>query len=1338
MEDDTATTRAKRPAMRCDTILPDHTSWARGVLKMERILRTTATQGTHTRFSRTALICFVVAFSSKPALAFFVDWKLHFSLVSLMGDREIFEGMSMVRPIRAALRLTHSHEAYIDRSYLPAACLQISSLTLDICDNKFNDSVIDAKTSLTTPSRRFRRIITLYLLCGNLSKRASLLGPYRSFGEASYCKMNKNDDSYLTESQSGEPLFTIDTVPLPHLAATLSEWSSCCCYGLSTALHEMLCLPHWAQRSTSHGRYIAFSLPLNSSPLPPQLTINSKFRALLAIGTAEPTASSAPSAVANMSDRLSRSPSARSKRKTSTKHRPSLSAVPEDMGDTRADEADALLSLQSRQPGRNAFSEEALRHNRYMLATNAFVQQEFSRRENTPPSIVHPALRHNFNLLDTAQPLPTLDPEEVARHMATLPRDSDVTTMSPFLAAGQEESPVLDLGTTPENTPQPTQRAFIEDRRESHDHKQLGREEQRVPVYTHTPKPAAEEFATPQTTSTRKTDEIKAQQQTPATKSPKKGFFSRLGWSARSKAVTPQPIADGVVESPDGTQMSVKARAMLVDPPPIRGLIRSPSKPKGLFSRRTSDAADITSATKRSDPPRAATSLGHRTPQNITWQLPRSTSKKKLDAARKANDERTQRNTQANTALGRSHSLKHQDDGKAPPTPPAKDTPPEVLAQRRLAQQSQLAQSISNDTPTRTPQVVTPSISITPTSRQASFGNRGQGTLVTQASMYSMRASVVADAMDPSAFNDAKSRINALGIEGFSMPNECNQRRSVIEYSPSAYSPDTNRNSVLHFPGRAGSRMEKKLQLQTSMNTLREPAHNAQDSLSTTGTIPVFYPELAKDPSIASFMEYDSSILMPPEVPDSESPSPQPGEFDRAYIDVQNMVKDETVESPVSAHSEASTEGLFAIPLKRTPQRPEQSPMTNHPSAMPSPLRNSSGEAYLPSSTFQPPVPWPKRDAKTPQRLRLQKVSEEQKISDSLPSPDELPWTPGGRPKPKPSIFDNRPNLTRPKDLVIRQSPPMGRAKWLVKPNDNIDPEKSPRAHSSPSPRAPSSLQKSRSKDSDQFQELSDRVLSMAQDYESKIEELNDSARAENARLHQRLASIEIATAIPKPEICFGGGGDDDDTQVPGSGSRRTSAEKKRHVSASEKKKKKKSKMAPEKRVSTGIAQDFYRAASKGQSHSPVDSIATTEKSTIILTPNLPRPDSQTVLLPQPAASSSSPAPPSVGSDTGVDRLFAIVERQQQMMMDMMQEIRDLKRQGGGGGGDETSLSLVWMRLHWRKRKMTSVLWGYPNCCIDALWRFCSSSLVHVCSFVLGVMAIEQDPPRLVRILSPF
>ncbi|KXT06793.1 hypothetical protein AC578_7090 [Pseudocercospora eumusae] len=957
-----------------------------------------------------------------------------------------------------------------------------------------------------------------------------------------------------------------------------------------------------------------------------------------------------------MSDRLSRSPSApvRSKRKSSTKHRPSLSSVPEEMGDTRADEADALLSVQSRHPGRNAFSEEALRHNRYMLATNAFVQQEFSRRENTPPSMVHPALRHNFDLLDTSRPLPKLDPEEVKRHMAEHQRDSDVTTMSPFLAAGQEESPVLDLATTPENTPQPTQRAFIEDRRESHDHKLSGREEERVPVYKHTPKPAAEEFATPQTASTKKTDEIKAQQQTPVAKSPKKGFFSRLGWSARGKAATPQPASDTTAETPDGTQMSVKARAMLVDPPPIRGLIRSPSKPKGLFSRRTSDAAEITSAAKRPDPPRAATSLGHRTPQNITWQLPRSTSKKKLDAAQKANDERTQRNTQANTTLGRSHSLKHQDNGNAPPTPPAKDTPPELVAQRRLAsQQSQLAQSFSNDTPSRKPQVITPSISITPTTRQASFGHRGQGTLVTQASMYSMRASVVADAMDPSAFNDAKSRINALGIEGFSMPDECNQRRSVIEYSPSAYSPDENRKSVLHFPQRAGSRIEKKLRLQTSMNTLREPAHVAQDSQSTTGTIPMIYPELAKDPSIASFMEYDSSILMPPEPEDPDSPSPQPGDFDRAYVDVQKMVKDEMVESPVSPQSEVSTEGLFAIPLKRTPQRPEHSPMTNHPSAMPSPLRNTSGEAYLPSSTFQPPVPWPKKDSKTAQRLRLQKVSEEQKISDGLPSPDELPWTPGGRPKPKPSIFDNRPHLTRPKDLVIRQSPPLGGAKWPV---NGGDPEKSPCARS-PSPRS-----SSRSKDSDQLQQLSDRVLSMAQDYETKIEELNDSARAENARLHQRLASIEIATAIPKPEICYG---DEEENHQAGGGGisnkRSPSAEKNRHISAEKKQQKQKQKknspgMSPSKRISTGIAQDFYRKRGRPSNSSPVD---TTEKSTPI-----PRPDSPTLM----PASLSSPAPPSVGSssgkdsDSGVDRLYAIVERQQQMMMSMMEEIRDLKR----------------------------------------------------------------------------
>ncbi len=135
------------------------------------------------------------------------------------------------------------------------------------------------------------------------------------------------------------------------------------------------------------------------------------------------------------------------------------------------------------------------------------------------------------------------------------------------------------------------------------------------------------------------------------------------------------------------------------------------------------------------------------------------------------------------------------------------------------------------------------------------------------------------------------------------------------------------------------------------------------------------------------------------------------------------------------------------------------------------------------------------------------------------------------------------------------------------------------------------------------------------------------------------------------------------------------------------------------KRVSTSFAHEYYQQhpSSNSRDQSPANSIPISERSTIILTPNLPKfpplpslpPPPEQPREDSPTLPPGSPGPvaaagakvalsepgviPVLSADAKYNELIAVVQQQQTMMMQMMQEIKDLKRAGKGPteSGDE-------------------------------------------------------------------
>lgn len=495
-------------------------------------------------------------------------------------------------------------------------------------------------------------------------------------------------------------------------------------------------------------------------------------------------------------------------------------------------------------PGPNAFAQHAAKVEKHRLASNAFYQQEVARRIVTPPTAVHPASRPGFRLGDTSPDSPPLDL-----------RNSAVTTMSPFVNAEGHMPPTPPLKLTPGDSSHafPTDRGFIEDKREQLLHEHSGDATERTPVFTYTPKIGASEFSKSVGHDTPKKKKgvldwvSTAEQQS---KSPKKGLLEKLRFTTpRPSQLTSQTSSVGTSRVYGGGEaLPPKAKAMLSDSPHNANLGRSPSKRKGLFSRKVSENARseeklILAHHSAANKPRSVGALTAnfsdstgKTPQtaNTTFSDPTynrqgHTNRAVSQAHSEQGGDKQQKNNDSCCGVSRSQSLEYF-DRTIPPTPPAKNTPPhekQIKAQqeaRRILEHHQMAAEarakyarnvtprkemmqkplskltsplrghqrvFEDETPTReTAKLIGADGRISPT-KTGTYGRKDMPKLVKQPSVYSLHASYYPDLQDEWSYEEVKKTTDGLGLQGLSeLPESFYQREPRIMYSPSVYSTD--------------------------------------------------------------------------------------------------------------------------------------------------------------------------------------------------------------------------------------------------------------------------------------------------------------------------------------------------------------------------------------------------------------------------------------------------------------------------------------------------------------------------------------------------------------------
>ncbi|KAK4984269.1 hypothetical protein LTR50_006716 [Elasticomyces elasticus] len=338
-------------------------------------------------------------------------------------------------------------------------------------------------------------------------------------------------------------------------------------------------------------------------------------------------------------------------------------------------QTNVLPNIPEVMPGPNAFAIEKARRDlemeNYRLAGNAFYQAEKQRRLATPPTVVHPALRHTTKTKQ--QDTQSREPS------ASEVRSSQVTTRSPFLAAdkSQSSSPKVRLVPRGHENAKPTDRAYIEESREQKEWKVTNPGVPRTPVFIESPT-----LGTSVSKSSSNQIVIKAVDRKPVEKeplpqppkSPKRKLRNLFHISnlISSSAVTALPTT-----STEGS-LPAKAAAVLGSPSPKKNFSfslrsRYSDKTHPITSKQgiPRDPADFEVIPDTAAPP-AFTLTSDPTKGNeerspvrvISNPLPGDPIAEKICQA---------------FALARSQSLHHIDQSR-PPTPLPKDTPPQLKA----------------------------------------------------------------------------------------------------------------------------------------------------------------------------------------------------------------------------------------------------------------------------------------------------------------------------------------------------------------------------------------------------------------------------------------------------------------------------------------------------------------------------------------------------------------------------------------------------------------------------------------------------------------------------------
>ncbi|KAK5118292.1 hypothetical protein LTR62_002805 [Meristemomyces frigidus] len=830
-----------------------------------------------------------------------------------------------------------------------------------------------------------------------------------------------------------------------------------------------------------------------------------------------------------------------------------------------------LTSIPEAKTAANAFVQQAAmmeRMERHRLEGNAFYQQEQMRRV-TPPTAIHPALR------------PRNEPDTYLQHPldgSTEPRISTVTTMSPFIDAGKRPSPPLNLVPGGQQFQEPTQRGVIEERREQMLHEASGSEDDRTPVYqtyAPTPKPGSSEFGSHDRPSEHKTPR-KSRGSLPRKdagslppKSPKKGLLEKLGMRRTGNVPSPSmsTLAGHEAFVIEEAGIPVKAQAVLGTSPSKAALLRSPSKKKQLFSLRkpneinvvkTASPTTMSASMSGREPPRTSSSLtktpqtSHTTTSDPTYY----SSMTSRDLSSQAPSECGVQTPQTATkyTVQRSQSLKYFDPG-APPTPPAKNTPPHIKTAQEAAAATKLCNvspEMTEATPSKIPCAMLSISDLLSPTKYGSCARKETAKLVTKPSTYSLHASIVPETMEAHAFEEMKARIDGLGLEGFSLPNETQYQRSPeIVYSPSIYEdniwgiqPSTReqrprsskRFSMHEMPGLIEVSAEHE-------STTQSANHSIKKSSSSGVTIAVCYPDLAADHSPTSPARVTPGMCEQTKPYDNTS---------FTYIGQQANLKPALpvhglIHSPdhSSASKQSADLNVFALPVQELQDDTNFSPASyNHPSAMPSPLH------YLPATVYTPPPKRTRQDFTTPVPASKHETSSGRDSGLGITGVERRQST---SPIRNHDALINAPSWQAPKHCTSTISRSLSPG---LQPAGGSETNPDPRKRVSTS----------------SGNEKLDLILSMLSQVTTRNhenEELLEEMRATNARLEARLAVAGNLEPRLSPSPVS-----DWVTADSGSLAHRHEEEEKSPAPAARE---------GEKRISTAHAHDFYRQSGAGQ-----------------------------------------------------------------------------------------------------------------------------------------------------------
>lgn len=327
---------------------------------------------------------------------------------------------------------------------------------------------------------------------------------------------------------------------------------------------------------------------------------------------------------------------------------------------------------------RDISDEEAT--NLHRLRSNAFYQQEIARRkEAAPPRMNHPANRDQHEAPQSTHHS-SIGANSRSSRDATMPSLLNCSTARERSQLLQRDRELMLVPECQVNAA-PTVRGMIEDRAEFMAWNASGQTDERTPVYTYSPKPDVGSIV-------RKDSNAGSSSAQEHLKSPKKNIFDRLGFS-RSKSSTKD--TEHHPATPASENVAPKAAAVFGMSASTKRMVSSLQQRASAHkrdqqgSRNAANLGDMSTPRVPIDPASLVDHSKHPYYAAVTPTPNDSASKSGYTegGGRRFVSEPEEQAQQASdpSALARAQSLHYYDKG-VPPTPPSKDTPPELKRDR--------------------------------------------------------------------------------------------------------------------------------------------------------------------------------------------------------------------------------------------------------------------------------------------------------------------------------------------------------------------------------------------------------------------------------------------------------------------------------------------------------------------------------------------------------------------------------------------------------------------------------------------------------------------------------